>query len=60
MKFVVMALTFTILTLAVVSSFSSNAFANRRSAQMSGADPTYRSTGKCVGGSCAIKSKKKQ
>ncbi len=60
MKFVAMTLTFAILTLAVVSSFSSNALANRRSAQMSGTDSTYHSTGKCVGGSCAMKSKKNQ
>jgi hypothetical protein len=60
MKFVAMTLTFTILTLAVVSSFSSNAFAGRRSNQMSGADHTYKSTGKCVGGACAMKPKKKK
>jgi hypothetical protein len=53
MKVIILAVSFAAFT--IVSSFSTTAFAGRRSDQMSGADHTYKSTGKCTGGACALK-----
>lgn len=58
MKIIILALSFAVLTIA--SSFSTAAFAGRRSDQMSGADHTYKSTGKCTGGACTPKTQKKK
>ena len=56
MKVIILALSFAVLA----SSFSTTAFAGRRSDQMSGADHTYKSTGKCTAGACAPKTLKKK
>ena len=56
MKISMIALSLAFLGFVVASSVSSSAYAGfSRSAQMSGRDATYGSTGKCHAGACAQK-----
>jgi len=57
MKVITAVLSFSFLTIAIASSFSSEAYAARRGT-MSGYDNTYGSTGKCSGGACKVRTPK--
>jgi hypothetical protein len=52
MKFSITILSLAFLGFIAASSFPSGAYAN---AKMSGYDRTYKSTGKCVAGVCAVR-----
>jgi hypothetical protein len=54
MKAITAVLSFSFLTIAIASSFSSEAYAARRGT-MSGFDNTYASTGRCQGGACKLR-----
>jgi hypothetical protein len=59
MKITMIAVSIAFLGSVVASSFASSAYAGfSRSAQMSGRDATYGSTGKCSGGACTLKKPK--
>jgi hypothetical protein len=57
MKAITVALSLSVLTMVMASSFASDAYAVRRGA-MSGYDNTYGSTGRCHGGDCKLRTPK--
>ena len=54
MKAITAVLSFSFLTIAIASSFSSEAYAARRGT-MSGYDNTYSSTNRCQSGACKLR-----
>lgn len=56
MKAIIAALSFSLLTIVIVSSFSSEAYARRGG--MNGYDNTYSTTDACKAGACSVKKPK--